>query len=112
MSSHSHHDCGGRNDLGNTLVIDHGKAEYPVLGYLQSDSQVVKPGEKVALGMRLGHCGSSGNTSEPHTHHHLQDSPAPGSGDGFPLRSGGLVLGSVQVAAGEPHREQRIADVR
>jgi murein DD-endopeptidase MepM/ murein hydrolase activator NlpD len=45
----------------------------------------VQAGERVRRGQPLGRVGNSGNSSEPHLHFHLQDSPTPLSGIGLPL---------------------------
>lgn len=59
--------------FGNHVVLDLGHSEFAVLAHLQKGSVQVRPGEKVRLGQRLGLCGNSGNSSEPHLHFHLQD---------------------------------------
>jgi murein DD-endopeptidase MepM/ murein hydrolase activator NlpD len=69
---------------GNHVLIDLGHGEYVLLAHLQPGSLAVKPGEVVKPGQPLGRCGNSGNTSEPHIHMHLQNSPAPLEGDGLP----------------------------
>lgn len=46
-----------------------------MLAHFQLGSIVVKAGESVKRGQLLGKCGNSGNSSEPHLHYHLQNSP-------------------------------------
>jgi hypothetical protein len=61
--------------LGNAVIIQHSDSEYSVLAHFQRGSIKVKAGEKVAKGQLLGLCGNSGNSSEPHIHYHLQNTP-------------------------------------
>lgn len=61
--------------VGNCVLIQHRKNEVSVLAHFQRGSVVVKAGERVTRGQLLGRCGNSGNSSEPHLHYHLQDSP-------------------------------------
>jgi murein DD-endopeptidase MepM/ murein hydrolase activator NlpD len=58
---------------GNHVVLDLGSGEYAVLAHLNAGSVAVEVGDRVAAGQRIGRCGNSGNTSEPHLHFHLQD---------------------------------------
>lgn len=61
--------------VGNCVVIQHRTNEVSVLAHLERGSVVVKAGESVKRGQLLGKCGNSGNSSQPHLHYHLQDSP-------------------------------------
>lgn len=61
--------------LGNCVVIQHRTNEVSVLAHFRRGSVRVKAGDKVSRGQVLGLCGNSGNSSEPHLHYHLQDSP-------------------------------------
>ncbi len=69
----------GRSDtenlLGNHVVVDIGAGRYLLVAHLQAGSLAVAEGDQVAVGDRLGACGNSGNTSEPHIHMQIQDSP-------------------------------------
>ena len=47
------------------------------IGHLQPGSVRVQVGDHVTVGQRLGKVGNSGNSSEPHVHLHLQDTPRP-----------------------------------
>ena len=69
--------------LGNCVVIGHRKDEVSVLAHFKRGSIVVKAGEKVKRGQLLGQCGNSGNSSEPHLHYHLQNSPVMQDGLGI-----------------------------
>jgi Peptidase family M23 len=58
---------------GNYLLIEHTKHEYSFIAHLRQGSTLIKAGDIVKSGQKLGECGNSGNTSEPHIHYHLQD---------------------------------------
>ena len=70
---------------GNHVLIDVGQGEYVLLAHFQQGSVGVEVGDRVEAGQLLGLCGNSGNSSEPHLHVHLQDSPVPLEGVGLPL---------------------------
>lgn len=59
---------------GNYLLIKHNDSEYSFIGHLRQNTTAVKIGDKVKAGQKLGECGNSGNSSEPHIHYHLQNS--------------------------------------
>jgi hypothetical protein len=61
--------------LGNAVLIQHSEHEVSVLAHLKLGSTKVKAGDKVTKGQLLGLCGNSGNSSEPHLHYHLQNTP-------------------------------------
>ncbi len=61
--------------VGNCVVIQHREEEVSVLAHFKRGSIVVTVGDKVTCGQLLGQCGNSGNSSEPHLHYHLQNSP-------------------------------------
>ncbi len=53
---------------GNGVVIDHGFGEYSASWHMIPGSVVVKVGDKVELGQKLGLTGNSGHSSGPHIH--------------------------------------------
>jgi hypothetical protein len=61
--------------LGNAVFIQHSKHEVSVLAHLKQGSTRVRTGDKVTKGQVIGLCGNSGNSSEPHLHYHLQNTP-------------------------------------
>jgi peptidase M23-like protein/uncharacterized protein DUF3887 len=61
--------------VGNCVIIQHRSEEVSVLAHFKQGTIVVKVGDKVKRGQLLGKCGNSGNSSEPHLHFHLQNSP-------------------------------------
>jgi murein DD-endopeptidase MepM/ murein hydrolase activator NlpD len=69
--------------LGNAVFIQHRENEISVLAHLKLDSIKVKVGDKVARGQLIGLCGNSGNSSEPHLHYHLQNTPIIQDGTGI-----------------------------
>lgn len=60
---------------GNYVTIDHGNDEYSLLAHFKQGSINVKKGDQVKQGDLLGLAGNSGNSSEPHIHFHVADSP-------------------------------------
>jgi len=65
--------------LGNFVIIDHGNEEYSYLAHFKHQSIEVIEGDDVKQGDLLGLVGNSGNSSEPHIHFHVADSPDPTS---------------------------------
>lgn len=61
--------------LGNYIILNHGNKEYSYLAHFKYQSIVVNEGDKVNQGDILGLVGNSGNSSEPHIHFHVADSP-------------------------------------
>jgi len=106
----------GRTDpfqpAGNHIVIDHGNGEYSLLAHFRKGSVVPKTGDRVKQGQVIGHCGNSGNTSEPHLHYHLQNSPKFGNSEGLPAQFVNYVADGKRVERGEPVQGQRIMKFR
>jgi hypothetical protein len=71
--------------VGNAVVIKHKDNEISVLAHFKQGSIKVKPGDKVKKGQLLGLCGNSGNSSEPHIHYHLQNTPVIQDGTGIKI---------------------------
>lgn len=63
------------NPLGNHVVIRVAADEYLFIAHMQPNSITVEVGDTVIAGQPIGLTGNSGNTSEPHIHIHLQDTP-------------------------------------
>jgi len=72
--------------VGNGVIIQHREREVSVLAHFKQGSIVVKVGDKVKRGQALGLCGNSGNSSEPHLHYHLQNTPILQDGTGIKCR--------------------------
>ncbi|XVQ13994.1 M23 family metallopeptidase [Spirillospora sp. CA-255316] len=90
---------GGRFLLGNHVVLDLGDGTYAVLAHLRRGSVRVRKGQRVRAGDVLGEVGNSGNSSEPHLHFHVMDSPrhmiAAGVPFAFPYESDGEIRTGV-----------------
>jgi hypothetical protein len=69
--------------LGNCIIIQHDTNMVSVIAHLKYGSIVLKQGDKVKKGQVLGLCGNSGNSSEPHIHFHLQNTPVIQDGTGI-----------------------------
>lgn len=68
---------------GNHVVIELSEGRYVFLAHMQRGSVVVKAGDTVRRGQRLGLCGNSGNSDFPHIHLHVQDTPELNQGRGL-----------------------------
>lgn len=58
---------------GNSVTLQHAEGEYSHSAHLIPGSITVHPGEKVRCGQRIGLCGHSGHSTEPHLHFQVQD---------------------------------------
>ena len=94
---------------GNHVILEVAPAEFLFIAHLQPGSIAVVPGERVRARQFLGRVGNSGNSSEPHVHLHLQDTPTPYLGEGIPLYFHGYRAGGVEIDRGMPYggRERR-----
>lgn len=95
--------------LGNHVLIDHGHSEFSLLAHLQLGSVAVESGDEVGEGDRVGACGNSGNSSEPHLHYQLQDGPEFGVARSIPAPFHSYSADGHRVDAGEPVRGQTVA---
>lgn len=71
---------------GNHVIIDLGGGHYAFYAHLQPGGIKVKLGDKVKRGQVIGLVGNSGNSTEPHLHFHISDSPSPLGSEGLPYR--------------------------
>ena len=94
--------------LGNHVVIDHGNGEFSLLAHLQTGSIAVEPGDEVEAGDRVGACGNSGNSTEPHLHYQLQTGPDFFEAEALPAPFHDYRADGVIVEIGEPVRGQTI----
>lgn len=93
---------GGEPAGGNHVCIEVAPAEFLYLCHMKPRSIRVKAGDKVKEGQVLGLTGNSGNTSEPHVHVHLQDTPIDFVGEGIPLYFHHYLLDGRLVERGIP----------
>lgn len=76
--------------LGNHVILDLGDGVHAAYAHLKRGSVVVREGDRVTAGQRIGACGNSGNSSEPHLHFQLMDHPEPELAHGVPFRWTGV----------------------
>jgi hypothetical protein len=93
---------GGTPAGGNQVVIDVAAGQFLFLCHLQPGSIKVKEGDRVHQGDVVGLVGNSGNTSEPHLHVHLQDTPRLRLGEAVPLYFHDYRVGDHFVERGMP----------
>ncbi|MFC5972159.1 M23 family metallopeptidase [Halomarina salina] len=84
-----------RDIRGNYVVVEHAGGEHSVLAHLREGSVAVAAGDRVVAGQRVGRCGHSGNSTEPHLHFHVQDDASFYRGMGLPV-----TFSHVAVASG------------
>jgi murein DD-endopeptidase MepM/ murein hydrolase activator NlpD len=70
---------------GNHVIIERDGGGYVLLAHLRAGSIQVGEGETVAVGHELGECGNSGNSTQPHVHVQVMDSPDAFTARGLPL---------------------------
>lgn len=80
---------GGDDIRGNYVLIDHGNGEFSCLCHLKPGGVLVEAGQRVSCGHRVGLCGSSGCSSEPHLHFHVQKGQSFYTSPGVPVRFAG-----------------------
>jgi hypothetical protein len=69
---------------GNYILIDHGNGEYARYCHLRQEI-LVKVGDQVKQGDKIGYVGNSGQSMEPHLHLELLDSPDINRANGLPI---------------------------
>jgi len=97
--------------VGNMVIIDHQNGEYSLLCHFQHDSIVVKVGDKVKQGQKLGLCGNTGNTSQPHIHFNLQDGIMSYSAKALPAQFSQISVDGEIKANYEPVRFQQVSNL-
>ncbi|MDT9600501.1 M23 family metallopeptidase [Sphingosinicella rhizophila] len=98
---------------GNHVVIQHARSVHSLIAHLQSGSVLVQKGDEVKAGQRVGSCGNSGRSSEPHVHFHLQTTGTFG-GDavGIPPLFRDIQVDGRDAKPGEPIRGQFVDPAR
>jgi murein DD-endopeptidase MepM/ murein hydrolase activator NlpD len=69
---------------GNHIIIKSGEEIYAFLAHFQTGSIRVSEGQDIKKGELLGRVGHSGNSTAPHLHFHLMDSPDLYTAKGIP----------------------------
>ncbi|WP_309131515.1 M23 family metallopeptidase [Brevibacterium sp.] len=88
---------------GNHVFIEH-KGVIVALCHLRSGSVQVRPGEKVRVGDPVGRCGNSGNSTEPHVHVQVLDSPDVAYARAVPLTFRGVLPRNGEIVDVDHHR--------
>lgn len=99
---------------GNYIVQDIGNGNYAFYAHLKPGSVRVKSGEALTTGQIIAALGNSGNSSAPHLHFQVMNTPDPLKSDGLPFVLTRFQLTSRlagkdvldQVEAGKPARMQ------
>ncbi len=60
---------------GNLVVIEHSGGEYSAYAHLKQGSVLVKPGDRVKQGQRIGEVGDTGDYYMAHLHFQVSDQP-------------------------------------
>jgi murein DD-endopeptidase MepM/ murein hydrolase activator NlpD len=104
----------GRADFsGNSVVERIAPGEYAAYAHMQTGSVRVKVGQRMRTGQVIGLLGNSGNTSGPHLHFGIQDSPNVLASDSLPFEIGSFTVQGTAVpgstpgtltVTGKPHR--------
>ncbi len=79
-----------RDFRGNFVIIKHQDDEYSLLAHLIPGSIKVKEGENIKKGKKIGKCGNSGHSTEPHLHFQVQNHPNFFLGNSLPIKFSNL----------------------
>ena len=101
-------DIDDKTIAGNYILIDHLNGEYSMLAHFKKGSIIVAVGDIVSKGQEIGKAGNSGNSSGPHLHYHLQNSPNYLDGLGLPAQFQNYYEDDIFKNTGEPVRGQFI----
>jgi imidazolonepropionase-like amidohydrolase/murein DD-endopeptidase MepM/ murein hydrolase activator NlpD len=96
-----------RRVTGNHVILRVAPDEYLFIAHLQPGSLRVSAGDRVRAGQVLGLVGNSGNSTEPHVHLHLQDTPRAYLGEAIPFEFRDYRLGDAHIERGMPTGGQR-----
>ncbi len=95
--------------VGNHVTIRSDDGIYATVAHLKQGSLAVRVGDRVKAGSIIGHCGNSGNTSEPHVHAQLMDRASFWTAQGLPMSFAGITLnGEKESADALPANEQHM----
>ncbi|PWL39987.1 hypothetical protein DKG77_03930 [Flagellimonas aquimarina] len=101
-------DINDSNLAGNYIIIDHLNDEYSMLAHFKKGTITVAVGDTVVKGQEVGKAGNSGNSTGPHLHYHLQNTPGYLNGIGLPAQFTNYYEDDVLTQRGEPVRGQTV----
>lgn len=84
--------------IGNHVTIRSDDGTFATVAHLQQGSLSVAVGDRVVAGERVGGCGNSGNTSEPHVHAQLMDRASFWTAQGLPMSFAAITLNDDAAA--------------
>ncbi len=99
-------DINDSNLAGNYIMIDHLNGEYSFMAHFKKGSIIVSVGDTVVKGQEVGKAGNSGNSSGPHLHYHLQNTPEYLNGIGLPAQFVNYYADDKLIKRGEPVKNQ------
>jgi murein DD-endopeptidase MepM/ murein hydrolase activator NlpD len=101
--------------LAGNHVITETAGTYALYAHLAPGSVAVTRGQRVRAGEVLGRVGHTGNSTAPHLHFQLMDSPDPLQARGVPCAFAAYLVEREgrwrRVERGIPHRRERIRSV-
>ncbi|MEE4375998.1 MAG: M23 family metallopeptidase [Candidatus Competibacteraceae bacterium] len=86
---------------GNHIILDLGNGLYVLYAHLQPGSIAVKNDDAVKRGQVIGRVGNSGNTTAPHLHLHVMDSPSGLIAEGLPYVFDNYRITGINLAGTE-----------
>ena len=105
-------DIFARNFAGNHVIIQHAEQEFGFYAHLIKGKILVRPGDQVAAGQPIGHCGHSGHSSEPHLPFPLQDGPSFYLARGLPISFSNVLVDGLAQDSIQPTAGQRLAPAK
>jgi murein DD-endopeptidase MepM/ murein hydrolase activator NlpD len=97
---------------GNTVIIKTPNNEYLFFAHFKQHSIAVKQGQKVSQGQRLGLCGNSGNSSEPHLHFHIQNVEDMNSATGVKCYFEKILVNGQTKDDYSPVKKEKISNIK
>ncbi len=88
--------------FGNFVILKFDENAHLFLAHLKEGSVTVAPGDTVKTGQKLGECGNSGRSLEPHLHVHAQNSAEFPFAESLPLKFSNYKIGEKLVEKGMP----------
>ncbi|MBI4676499.1 MAG: urea transporter [Elusimicrobia bacterium] len=97
-----------QKNWGNHVVVRSLSGVFAIVAHLRKDSATVGVGDYVLAGRKLGECGNSGYSQEPHIHLQVQASPEPGA-PSLPFHLVNFVRDGVARFQGVPEAGTRLS---